>query len=142
MRASLILSLTVLVLHLAGSGASAQKTYLAPPRAPDMLNPGYYYNTQTGMVYGPNYNVRPSFAPFQGMVMGPTNPGPNQMGNTQAGAGGPCCWPNGHLGTAAFPSHLFSRSPRDFFMIETDPRASPYSYGPFNSSGRTGNDYP
>ena len=136
MRASLILSLTVLVLHLVGSGASAQKTYLAPPRAPDMLNPGYYYNTQTGMIYGPNYNVRPCFAPYQGAVMGSTNPSPNQM------QGGPSCWPNGPSGPAAFPSHLFSRSPRDFFMIETDPRASPYSYGPFNSSGRTGNDYP
>jgi hypothetical protein len=150
MRASLTLSLTVLVLHLAGSGVSAQPT-IAPPRAPDMLNPGYYYRTQTGMVYGPNYNVRPCYPPFQGAVLGPTTPVPYQMGNIPPGGCGPGGWPYGpsgppagnpNGGTAAFPSHLFSRSPRDFFMIETDPRASPYNYGPYGSSGRTGVDYP
>ena len=133
MRASLTLSLTVLFLHLAGSGASAQP-FIAPPRAPDMLNPGYYYWTQTGMVYGPNYYVRPCFAPFQGALLGPNNPGPGGSTNGPNGAAGG--------GTAAFPSHPFARSPRDFFMIETDPRASPYNYGPYGSSGRTGVDYP
>ena len=131
MRASLTLSLVLLVLHLAGAGASAQ-VYLAPPRAPDMLNPGYYYWTQSGMLYGPNYYVRPCFPPFQGAVMGPTTP---KQG------GGPCCWP-GPAGGAAFPAHLYSRSPRDFFMADTDPRVSPSSYGGFGSMGRTGVDYP
>ena len=134
MRASLTLSLIVVVLHFTGSGVSAQpynagigmaapQQYLAPPRAPDMLNPGYYYNTQNGMIYGPNYNVYPCFSPFQGAVLGPTMPLPQQAGNMTSG-----CWPN--RGAANFPSHLFIRSPRDFFMVETDPRSSPPSYSP------------
>ena len=235
MRLSLTLSVIVSSLPLAAGSLSAQ--YFAPPRAPDMLNPGYYYQTQTGMIYGPNHVVRPCFPPFQGMVMGPAQypylntwnvpggyansgwpqltfgaparPSPYagplnnpQGGNPAAGGNGygnmpwyPPSYPQqggvagspgrpvipvpvyplpvypsyagnpgmpnqqmagqspgqspenaggakGDKSNVAFPSHLFSRSPRDFFMIETDPRASPYSYGPFSSSGRTGNDYP
>ena len=138
MRASLTLSLVVLVLHLAGAGASAQ-VYLAPPRAPDMMNPGYYYWTQSGMVYGPNYYVRPCFAPFQGAVMGPKATRQSRSQGGGGGEDGPACWPNGPAGGAAFPSHLYSRSPRDFFMADTDPRCSPSAFG---SMGRTGGDYP
>jgi hypothetical protein len=46
------------------------------------------------------------------------------------------CGPSGaevlaaqQLGIAAFPSHLYARGPRDFYMVETDPRSSPYTYG-------------
>ena len=120
MRSSLILPLIVLSLHLAANGVSAQ-TYFAPPRAPDMLNPGYYYQTQNGTIYGPNYFVRPCFQPHQGMIRGPG----------QAGCSSPYQGPAGNpSGGAAFPSHLFSRSPRDFFMVETDPRSRPVTYGP------------
>jgi hypothetical protein len=137
MRAFLTPSLVLLALHLAGAGASAQQ-YLAPPRAPDMMNPGYYYWTQTGMVYGPNYYVRPCFPPFQGAVMGPNA---TRQSRCQGGEDGPACWPC-PAGGAAFPAHLFSRSPRDFFMADTDPRNSPSAFGGYGSFGRTGIDYP
>lgn len=35
----------------------------------------------------------------------------------------------GPNGIVAFPNHLYARGPRDFFMIDTDPRSSPYTYG-------------
>jgi hypothetical protein len=146
MRACLTLSFAVFVSALAATGASAQP-YIAPPRAPDMLNPGYYYRTQSGMIYGPNYYVRPCFPPFQGAVLGPTIPNPAGGPGGPGGPDGcgPRCWPNGpagNAGGAAFPGHLFSRSPRDFFMADTDPRVSPTAYGAFGSYGRTGIDYP
>lgn len=34
-----------------------------------------------------------------------------------------------HNGVTAFPNHLFARSPRDFFMVEVDPRQRPHDYG-------------
>jgi hypothetical protein len=49
--------------------------------------------------------------------------GPGDPGNGGGGGGG------GQQGIAAFPTHLYARGPRDYFMVETDPRASPYSYG-------------
>ena len=100
------------------------------------------------MVYGPNYYVRPCFPPFQGAVLGPTMPtrpaSPAAPGGPERGAalGLLAQRPRGNAGGAAFPSHLFSRSPRDFFMADTDPRVSPTAYGAFGSSGRTGVDYP
>ena len=124
MRSSLILPLLVLALHFAAIGVSAQ-TYFLPPRAPDMLNPGYYYQTQNGTIYGPNYFVRPCFQPHQGMILAPGACPPSGgcgSGSSQGPAGA-------QSGGAAFPSHLFSRSPRDFFMIETDPRSRPTTYG-------------
>jgi hypothetical protein len=45
--------------------------------------------------------------------------GPNGNGNGMGGRGN----------VAAFPAHLYARGPRDFFMIDTDPRSSPYTYG-------------
>ena len=60
--------------------ASAQCYYVAPPAAPDMLGPGYYYRNCYGVIYGPNYCVRPCFPPYQGMIPGPPKqPGPHPM---------------------------------------------------------------
>ncbi|MFO0879282.1 MAG: hypothetical protein U0840_18205 [Gemmataceae bacterium] len=124
---------------LAGLASAQCCGYYTPPRAPDFQNtPGYYYNTYYGMTYGPNYCVYPKFPPFQGML-----PGPSinlaifaQMYSKQGGCmpNGQYCGPNGeNLGgppaQAAFPHHMYVRSPRDFFMYDTDPRSSPYSYG-------------
>jgi hypothetical protein len=69
--------------------------------APDACGPGFYAPGPTGMIYGPNYYLQPPWPPYtfplgQGGGMG----GPGGMG------GGP----------AAFPTHPFARSPRDFFM--------------------------
>jgi hypothetical protein len=80
-----------------------------------MCNPGFYFRDCCGNVYGPNYNVMPPFPPFQGMLLGPGGLG---------GAGGP-----GGPGSLGFPTHRFARSPRDYFMIDVDPRVSPYTYG-------------
>jgi hypothetical protein len=120
------------------SSAQAQCCYIPPPRAPDMLNqPGYYlYNCQ-GYLYGPYYVVRPPHLPFQGMLPAPANfPAPScdfckpsmyggaavlqqqQMGPQHPG-GVPGLW-----------MHPAVRSPRDFFMYETDPaRQQEYRYG-------------
>jgi hypothetical protein len=65
--------------------------------APDACGPGFYAAGPYGMVYGPNYYLRPPWPPCQG---GPGGPG---------GFGGPG-------GPAAFPTHPFARGPRDFFM--------------------------
>jgi hypothetical protein len=62
--------------------------------APDACRyPGSYCTNAYGGVYGPNYNIYPPFAPWQGLL-----PAPN---------------PNG-----GFPSHPYVRSPRDYFMYE------------------------
>ena len=92
------------------------------------------YPQQGGTACSPGGPVIP--VPVYPLPVYPGNPGmPNQSPDNG-------CGDKGDKFNVAFPSHLFSRSPRDFFMIETDPRASPYGYGPFSSSGRTGNDYP
>lgn len=86
MRVSPSLALLLLGLGLAPQ-ASAQCCYLPVPRAPDMLNPGYYvYNCQ-GYLYGPYHNVYPPFPPFQGMLPGPKGP-PGGMGQGGMGQGG------------------------------------------------------
>ena len=54
----------------------------------------------------------------QGMIFAPPKPPPGAM----PGMG----MPGGSLG---FPNHLYARSPRDYFMIDVDPLANPYSYG-------------
>jgi hypothetical protein len=118
-RAHLSLLMAVTGLVLAASQASAQCCYIAPPRAPDMLNPGFWYTNCFGVTYWPNYNVMPPFPPFQGMVMGPNQGGPS---------------PRQIQGLGGFPQHLYARGPRDFFMYETDPRTSPYRYG-FSAPG-------
>ncbi len=98
---------------LLASAASAQCYWITPvskmpvPHAPDARGPGYYVfvpgcNTH-GTLVGPNYCLYPPFAPFQGILppMGPSG------GAMQGPPPGP----------AAFPSHPFVRSPRDFFMF-------------------------
>ena len=61
----------------------------------------------SGMVYGPNYQVRPPYPPFNGLLPNPpwyTPPAPAAAG----------------VITPEFPSHPFCRSPRDFFMYPQD----------------------
>jgi hypothetical protein len=118
MRATLTSLVLLLAVGLFSSSASAQCCYIAPPPAPDMLGPGYYWTSPYGITYGPNYCVQPPFPPFQGMIFAPPKPPPG--GCPQMGM------PGGSLG---FPSHLYARSPRDYFMIDVNPLANPYSYG-------------
>ena len=127
-------------LALSASQASAQCYYIAPPRAPDMRNPGFYYTNPYGVIYGPNYYVQPPFPPYQGAILaGPpagrcspgqcaTNPAANQNG-LQAYSQGQGQGQAQGQGFGGFPRHLFARSPRDFFMANTDPATSPYNYG-------------
>jgi hypothetical protein len=46
-------------------------------------------------------------------------------------------------GSLGFPSHLYARSPRDYFMIDVDPANSPYTYGAgsplYGNGGNGGN---
>ncbi|HEV3006226.1 MAG TPA: hypothetical protein VGX78_17285 [Pirellulales bacterium] len=92
-KATLIAGGVLLAALFAASPAKAQWCYTMPPPAPDACGPGFYCQNYCGQWYGPNYNVYPPFAPFNGMVFAPPQ--------------GP-----------AFPSHPFARSPRDFFMWE------------------------
>jgi hypothetical protein len=71
-----------------------------PPRAPDACGPGFYCNNGYGMVYGPNYNVRPAFEPWQGF-----RPPMDSCG----------C--DNRPPVVVFPNHRFARSPRDYFMV-------------------------
>jgi hypothetical protein len=113
----------LLVSGLSGT-AQAQCCYIYPPRAPDMLGPGYYlYNCQ-GYLYGPYHIVRPPFEPFQGMLPGPQMCGGNGGGGMYGGAA--AMHPGGIPGLWFHPA---VRSPRDFFMVETDPSRSDYRYG-------------
>ena len=82
--------------------------YMMRPTAPDMCGPGFFYVNQCGMIYGPNYCVRPPFATFNGLVPAPG------CGNMGAPMGGR----NSQFPGMSFPSHPFARSPRDFFMVD------------------------
>lgn len=69
-------------------------------QAPDTCRGcGFYVQNHLGMVYGPNYYLRPPFPPVQGT---------------------PPLYPHGHGGPfggmVSFPYHVYARSPRDFFM--------------------------
>lgn len=139
MRWSLSLS-AVFVLGLAASQASAQCYYIAPPQAPDMRNPGYYYQNCYGVIYGPNYFVRPPFPPYQGVIPGPP-PGKHGHGGHGGGHGlaqyanDPAAFQKAMdkyyvtQSFGGFPRMPYVRSPRDFFMYDTDPSRSPYNYG-------------
>jgi hypothetical protein len=70
------------------------------PQAPDACGQGYYCTGPCGMVYGPNYCVRPPYPPFNGFL-----PPPGHNGNGQ-----------GMINTPVFPTHPYARSPRDYFM--------------------------
>jgi hypothetical protein len=117
--------------HFNGLGLHAPVAVYPPPRAPDFQNTRpFYYNTAFGMTYGPNYYVYPPFNPYQGVLPGPS-------ANWSCGPSGGDVLAAKALGIAAFPSHLYARGPRDFFMIETDPRASPFTYGLTNFPSST-----
>jgi hypothetical protein len=127
-RTLFLLFIAVTGMALAASQSVAQCCYIVPPRAPDMRNPGSYWTNCYGVTYGPNYYVQPPFPPFQGMILAPKKPG------APAGPAGPGGLPTPREIQAGcelkgFPRHLYARSPRDFFMVETDPRTSPYNYG-------------
>jgi hypothetical protein len=116
-----------------------------------MRNPGLYYTNCYGVTYGPNYFVRPPFPPYQGVIPGPSMC--NKHGCGAGGAGGagaaqslapyannPAAFQNAmqgygqsaagqSQGFGGFPRHLFARSPRDYFMYDTEPMQSPYNYG-------------
>jgi hypothetical protein len=81
---------------------STAQCYYPVPHAPDMCGPGSYWSNCYGQVYGPGYNVRPPYPPYQGMIFGPNN----------NGGGGP----GGAFGDPSFATHPFARSPRDYFM--------------------------
>jgi hypothetical protein len=119
-RSLLPLCTALLGTALAASTAAAQVPFIPPPPAPDMCRGGgYYCSNCCGMRYGPCYNLQPACPPFQGMVLGP------QGAQKAYGAGMPM---GGSLG---FPSHVYARSPRDYYMVDVDPLAySPYNYGP------------
>ena len=70
--------------------------------APDACGPGFYAAGPYGMVYGPNYYLRPPWPPYLFVP-----PGASTGGFGPGGPGG---------ANAVFPTHPFARGPRDFFM--------------------------
>jgi hypothetical protein len=114
-------------LLLVNAAASAQ-CYKPLPTAPDMCGPGFALHAGCGVILYPSYKVYPPFPPFQGMVSAPGKDGGPHPGQ--------CIYQElVNQYTAVFPNHLFSRSPRDFYMIDVDPR-TPTDYGlvrPYNS---------
>jgi hypothetical protein len=99
---------TLLALGLSVQAARSQ--YCSPvfhqplPLAPDACGPGFYSVGPYGMVYGPNYYLRPWCPPYQMPLF------------QQAGAQGASPQGPNMGGPAAFPTHPYARSPRDFFM--------------------------
>ncbi len=75
--------------------------YPCAPQAPDACNCGYFCTNNCGLVYGPNYCLRPPWPPFNGLRP--------SMQECQGGGG--------QGGIPGFPVHPFARSPRDYFMI-------------------------
>jgi hypothetical protein len=195
MRRLMSLAIVMVGLHLSLSSAQGQ-CVMQPRRAPDMMGQGFYNTAALGVVYGPNYYLRPPFAPFQGMVFPPAWPayqltpwccpypayahgwlggfwnksgypnmpkdhcfsqgyrGPAQGGSGHCGSGhcgsghcgqnapqlGEAVGPAKPYGITGIPHHLFYRSPRDFFMVDTDPRTSPYNYGMVRPNSNGPND--
>ena len=85
--ASLVIALTT---SLASAGTYYSPVFGTPlTPAPNTYGPGFYVICPNGVVYGPNYCLRPPELPF-----------------------GPVFTPP----MTAFPSHPYARSPRDFFM--------------------------
>jgi len=72
--------------------------YPRVPQAPDACGTGYFCSNACGMVYGPNYCVRPPFPPFNGI-----RPCMSELQQNQV---------------PGFPVRPFVRSPRDYFMVE------------------------
>ena len=99
----------LLALGLTASAGFSQ--YYTPARhtplgyAPDACGGGFYTVCPDGTAFGPNYNVRPPFQPFQGYGPG-SLPGRGGFGGGGMGAPPP----------PVFRYHPYVRSPRDFFM--------------------------
>jgi hypothetical protein len=89
----------ILCAGLTASVGHAQ--YIAPALhypllpAPDACGPGFYSTCPYGSTYGPNYCLRPSFPPVNGVPPPPW------------GVSAPM---------AGFPTHPYARGPRDYFM--------------------------
>ena len=88
------------------------------PAAPDACGPGWYSCGPYGMVYGPNYYLRPPFPPFQGMIPGNCGPGggPGGAGGAGGAPWGNLPYPGQQQIQRNYPSHPYARGPRDFFM--------------------------
>jgi hypothetical protein len=101
--------------------------------APDACGPGYYCTGPCGMVYGPNYCLRPCWPPFNGMLPVPCHVSPGfPQANPNYGKPLPGMPPTygyglypplappeqGPLNSPVFPTHPYARSPRDFFMLD------------------------
>ena len=101
MKATVSFSAALLVSVLATSLAHADP-YYSPvfhtplPVAPDACGPGFYAVCPNGVVYGPNYWLRPPWEPFNGPAF-PMGARPSKP-------------------PVGFPSHPYVRGPRDFFM--------------------------
>ena len=125
MKATLWTLGLVLGTFVAASHAQAQCYFPPIPQAPDARGCGYYEPNYYGQWYGPNYCVYPPFPPFQGMVPAPPRPGgaPGTV-SVLGGNPAPAMYPmpgmpgSGFNGIAAFPTHPWARSPRDFFMAD------------------------
>ncbi|HVS37238.1 MAG TPA: hypothetical protein VMS17_16875 [Gemmataceae bacterium] len=106
MKATLPWLAAVLVAALTVSAAYAQSfdprcpPSPNPPQAPDCCGPYYYTRNFYGAWYGPNYIINPGFLPYNGEVFAPCGGG------------------NGLLGSPAFSTWPYARSPRDYFMVD------------------------
>jgi hypothetical protein len=107
----------LLALSVTASPGFSQQYYTSayhhPIRpAPDACWGGFYTVGPDGTAYGPNYNLRPPFAPYQG-------PGFPGMGAGRGGGGfGPPAGGPGGPGQVVpeFRYNPYVRGPRDFFM--------------------------
>jgi hypothetical protein len=107
MKATVIGLAAALLAGAAVSSASANPSVLpGQPQAPDACGPGFYAPNCCGQWYGPNYCLRPSYPPFNGLL-----PGPNGGSGGSNGAGS-------FGGIPTFPTHPFARGPRDYFMLD------------------------
>lgn len=98
--------LGTLAVVLGGAAAThanpyAQPQATCPPpcyaQAPDTCNYGYYAPNCAGTMYGPNYYVKPCFAPYQGPANGS---------------------PASRFVEPRLYTHPYARSPRDYWMLD------------------------
>jgi hypothetical protein len=121
MKATVLVLGVALGAFVAVSPARAQPCYC--PVQPAPWNPyasAFYAPNSYGQWTGPNYYLAPPFAPFQGMVFPPSRPCPPGMPGYGGNGYGNGFGGNGFGGQVAFPSHQWARSPRDFFMYESE----------------------
>lgn len=146
MRATFACFAAALVAAVSAAPAFAQVVWCAPALhrplgvAPDACGPGFTLTDVQGTTFGPNYYLRPPFPPEQGIGPGAylycymTPYGPVYQRGLPPPQALPQLPPQAlphagpqaplHAGplarffrpTAAFPTHPYARSPRDFFM--------------------------